>query len=157
MQVAIVAVGRVRDAALRDVCGSYARRIGRYLRLDLREVREAGRSERDAALARRQEHDAIQHALPRGARVFALTRRGQALTSAALADRLAQWQQDARDVALVIGGAHGLDARTLAGAEDRLSLSPLTLPHHLARLVLLEQLYRACTILRGEPYHKGRD
>jgi 23S rRNA (pseudouridine1915-N3)-methyltransferase len=71
-----------------------------------------------------------------------------------LARRLARWQARGQDVALVIGGADGLAPAVLERAAERLSLSRLTLPHRLARLVLVEQLYRAVTILRGEPYHK---
>lgn len=155
MEVSIIAVGRLRDAALRDTCARYVDRIGRYARVAVREVRAAGRREREAAHARRLEATALLQAVPRGARLIALTREGRTLTSDAFARLLDQWQQDARDVAVVIGGAHGLDAQVIAAAEDRLSLSPMTLPHELARVVLLEQLYRACTILRGEPYHKG--
>ncbi len=101
------------------------------------------------------EGQALRHAVPDGARTVALTRRGRRCSSEDFARRLGTWQREARDVALVIGGAHGLDAEVLETADDRLRLSSLTLPHDLARLVLLEQLYRACTILRGEPYHKG--
>jgi len=68
---------------------------------------------------------------------------------------LDRWQQDRRDPVFVVGGAHGLDQSVLDRADYTLSLSTFTLPHDLARIVLLEQLYRACSILRGEPYHKG--
>jgi 23S rRNA (pseudouridine1915-N3)-methyltransferase len=88
--------------------------------------------------------------------MFCLTRNGPSETSEAFADRLATWKTDGRDVALVVGGAFGLDDGLREEAEATLGLSPMTLPHELARAVLLEQLYRADTILRGEPYHKGR-
>jgi 23S rRNA (pseudouridine1915-N3)-methyltransferase len=74
-----------------------------------------------------------------------------------LARRLEAWMRDARPVALAIGGSRGLDPALVAAASDRWSLGPLTLPHELARVVVAEQLYRATTILRGEPYHKGAE
>jgi 23S rRNA (pseudouridine1915-N3)-methyltransferase len=155
MQIHVVAVGRVRDAALRTACDEYAARIRRYLKLDIREVREAGRRDRDAESGRRTEADALSAASPTGALRIALTRSGRQLDSEQMAHMLEGWQRDARDVVLMIGGAHGISTNLLAEADARLSLSTMTLPHELARLVLLEQLYRACTILRGEPYHKG--
>jgi 23S rRNA (pseudouridine1915-N3)-methyltransferase len=84
----------------------------------------------------------------------ALARQGTAWSSEELAQQVTRWQREARPVALTIGGSHGLSPEVLASA-DQWSLGPLTLPHELARVVVLEQLYRACTILRGEPYHKG--
>jgi 23S rRNA (pseudouridine1915-N3)-methyltransferase len=155
MRVRILAVGRMRHAALRAACDEYHERLGHYLSFAVREVREAGRPDRDADRARRTEGEALLREAADGARILALTREGEAVDSTGLARILAGWQRDARDVDLVLGGAHGLDAAVLDAAEQRLSLSHLTLPHDLARLVLLEQLYRACTILRGEPYHKG--
>lgn len=94
-------------------------------------------------------------ALPGGTRVVALTRAGRAESSPDFARRLAGWQRKAQDVAFVIGGACGLDRRVLERSEIHLSLSAMTLPHELARVILLEQLYRATTILAGTPYHKG--
>ncbi len=79
---------------------------------------------------------------------------GKGLSSEALAKELDQWRTAARTVALVIGGSHGIAADLVAAADLAWSLGPLTLPHELARVVVLEQVYRAWTILRGEPYHK---
>ncbi|MDH3456631.1 MAG: 23S rRNA (pseudouridine(1915)-N(3))-methyltransferase RlmH [Gemmatimonadota bacterium] len=155
MRLRVFAVGRLREPSIRDVCEDYTQRIQRYLSFEVREVREAGHSDRDAAEARRVEATALLRAVPSGHKVVALTRTGTALTSEEVAALLASWQREQRDVAIVVGGAHGLDRSVLDTADDSLSLSPMTLPHELARLVLFEQLYRACTILRGEPYHKG--
>jgi 23S rRNA (pseudouridine1915-N3)-methyltransferase len=156
MIVHVVAVGRVRDAALREACNAYAGRIGRYQRFELREVREAGRKERDAAAARRLEGRALLDAVPPGTHIVALSRGGDAKTSEELAGLVERWRELARNVAFVVGGAHGLDHAVLDRAHQRLALSDMTLPHELARLVLLEQLYRSMTILRGEPYYKGQ-
>lgn len=155
MVLHLVAVGRVRDVAFCAACDEYIGRIRRTQRFELKEVREAGRRARDAVTVLRLEGDALLEAIPHGARTFAVTREGRAYSSEQFARLIETWQQDARDVALIIGGAHGLDQRVLDKAEGTLSLSPLTLPHELARVVLTEQVYRALTILRGEPYHKG--
>ncbi len=155
MRLRVFVVGRLKDPSIRDACERYAERIRRYLSFEICEVREAGHSDRDAPHARRVEATALQRAVPPGNRVIALTRIGIALDSEALAERVATWQAEPRDVAIIVGGAHGLDRSIVDVADDTLSLSAMTLPHELARLVLFEQLYRACTILRGEPYHKG--
>jgi 23S rRNA (pseudouridine1915-N3)-methyltransferase len=155
MRIRIHAVGRVRDPALREVCERYVGRVRRYRHLDVREVRDSGRPDAEADEARRIEANAILKAVDASDRVVALTRTGRALTSRELARQLDRWQSEARDVGFVVGGAHGLGDAVLRRADFELSLSAFTLPHELARLVLLEQVYRACTILRGEPYHKG--
>ena len=85
---------------------------------------------------------------------MALDERGREMTSPELARRVGSWLEGGRDVALVVGGSDGLSEDVLARADERLSLSRLTLAHRLVRLVLVEQHYRAMTILRGEPYHK---
>jgi len=155
MVVHVIAVGRVRDAALAAACDDYVRRERRGLGIVVREVREAGRQAPTLAAARMVEGERLRAAVPPGARRVALTRGGRAVSSTEFAEVVRRWREDARDVAMLIGGAGGLPDDLLAACEARLSLSRLTLPHELARLVLCEQLYRAVTILRGEPYHKG--
>ncbi|HEX9633186.1 MAG TPA: 23S rRNA (pseudouridine(1915)-N(3))-methyltransferase RlmH [Gemmatimonadales bacterium] len=152
----VVAVGRVRDAALRAACDEYLRRIRRGARIDVREVPEAGRAGVTPAVTQRLEGERVRRATPGGALRVALTRVGRAQTSEQFARLVGRWRDGARDVAFLLGGAHGLSDGLVRDADVALSLSHLTLPHELARLVLLEQLYRAGTILRGEPYHKGR-
>jgi len=155
MIVHVAAVGRVRHAGLQAACDDYAGRARRYLKLEVHEVREAGRRAPDAVSTRRLEAERLAATLPTDARLVALTRTGVALTSRAFAERVEGWRADARDVAFLIGGAWGLDPDLIGRSEVQLRLGSFTLPHELARLVLLEQLYRAATILRGEPYHKG--
>jgi 23S rRNA (pseudouridine1915-N3)-methyltransferase len=150
----LVAVGRLKDAALRDACADYANRIRRYVKFRIIEVRHTRGRAHDPREIRRLEGTALLRALRPGMRVVALTRSGESDDSAAFARRVDAWQREARDVAFLVGGAGGIDDAVLQRAETRLSLSALTMPHELTRLVLLEQLYRACTILRGEPYHK---
>jgi 23S rRNA (pseudouridine1915-N3)-methyltransferase len=93
---------------------------------------------------------------PTHAAAVALTRKGRAMSSRTLAKWLSERALEARDVAFLLGGAYGLGPDVLNNVGHQLSLSSMTLPHEMARLVLVEQLYRAGTILRGEPYHKGR-
>jgi 23S rRNA (pseudouridine1915-N3)-methyltransferase len=156
MRLHLLAVGRLKDAAAREACLDYAKRVRRYQKLEIREAREAGKADRDAAHSRRVEGEALLRLLPPGARLFTLTRTGTEYSSEEFAAALGRWREAARDVALAIGGAHGIDEAVLRNSEGTISLSSMTFPHEFARLVLLEQLYRACTILRGEPYHKGR-
>lgn len=153
MRLLIVAVGKLRPA-LREVCDDYLRRLGRYIPVEEREVREAGRAG-SAARQRNEEGRRILEALPDTADVVLLDVGGVAWTSEALAAQVDEWRLAARDRAFVIGGAEGVSPDVAARATKRWSLGALTLPHELARVVVVEQLYRAGTILRGEPYHRG--
>lgn len=157
MKVRVVAVGRVRGV-LEPAVAEYEKRAGRYWRLEREEV-PAGAPGRKAAAAdrvREAEGERILGRIPPGWEVAALTRGGKPWDSLALAGWLEELGvRAAPGVAFVIGGAFGLHETVLARAGRRIALSGLTLPHEMARLVLAEQLYRAGTILRGEPYHKG--
>lgn len=104
--------------------------------------------------ARRREGDRILRALPASPWIVALDERGEPWTTSALAQRLSGWLQGAREVALLVGGSEGLDPRCLERAEERWSLSPLTLPHALVRVIVAEQLYRGFSILSHHPYHR---
>jgi 23S rRNA (pseudouridine1915-N3)-methyltransferase len=156
MALHVVAVGRLRDPAIRTACEGYLTRLRRQGGVTVREVAEAGRAGTTPAVARRIEAERLRAACPEGAILVALTRTGRARTSEQFAELAGRWREHPRDVALLLGGAWGLADPLVADADLTLSLSTMTLPHELARLVLLEQLYRAGTILRGEPYHKGR-
>jgi 23S rRNA (pseudouridine1915-N3)-methyltransferase len=146
----LVCVGHPK-APLAAGIDAYERRAARYWPLDVREVKE-GRA--DAADAVRRLEGGRLLAAADGARVVACTEDGEALDSRAFAAWCTQLHEGGRDVAFVIGGAHGLDDAVRAAAERRLRLAPFTMPHDLARLVLVEQLYRAGTLRRGAPYHK---
>ena len=142
-----------------DAIGEYERRAGRYWSLTTVEVRaeKAGKGKPDAQVRHAESQRLIEQVSP-GFEVVALTRDGAAWSSTRLARYLESLSVSAHPgAAFLIGGALGLDDDVLARADRRLSLSPLTLPHELARLVLAEQLYRAGTILRGEPYHKAME
>jgi 23S rRNA (pseudouridine1915-N3)-methyltransferase len=136
----VVAVGRLKDAALRAACDEYLGRLRHYTRVEEREVKDEAR---------------LLKAIPEDSRLVALSESGEQWTSGELARGTARWEQDGRDVSFAIGGAEALPQAVLARAEWVWSLSRLTLPHELARVILCEQLYRAYTIRRGEPYHRG--
>ena len=156
MLVRVLAVGKLRDGNIRAACEDYLARARRYFRVEVREVvsRRGGKTPRER---QRAEGTALLAALPQDGTLVAVTRGGRAESSDRFARRLSAWQTSGRDLSFLIGGAFGLDAALLERCDARLSLSPFTLPHELARLVLLEQLYRAGTILQGEPYHKGSE
>lgn len=153
MRLRILAVGRDRSGLYQPALEEYAKRIARYARVEVVEVPEA-RKHAGTPRAREEEAESLLSRLGARERLVALDERGKEHTSVELARRMAAWLEGGRDVALVIGGSDGLAEAVLQRAEERLSLSRLTLAHRLARLVLLEQLYRGFTILRGEPYHK---
>ena len=153
MDTHLVAVGKLRPY-YREACDDYLRRLSRYGPVVEREIREAGRAA-TPALRVKEESARLAAALPGRGSVVLLDRAGSPWSSEELARRLDRWRLDAAPVALVIGGAFGVDAALSRGAAFRWSLGALTLPHELARVVVLEQWYRAWTILRGEPYHKG--
>ncbi len=154
MDLALLAVGRLRPC-YREACDDYLRRLTRYVRLAEHEVREATRAPTQRA-QRADEAAALGQRLAPGATLVALAREGRPWTSVELAQQLERWLIDAHPLAFVIGGSNGLDPEFISRARVAWSLGPLTLPHELARVVVTEQLYRAFTILRGEPYHKGR-
>lgn len=153
MELLLLAVGKLRPA-FRTACDDYLRRIGRTLPVREREVREAGRAG-SVARQRTEEGERLVAAVPAGASVTLLDLDGRPWSSEQVAEQLDQWRQAARDHAMIIGGAVGVDGAVRARADSVWSLGPLTLPHELARLVVVEQLYRATTILQGTPYHKG--
>jgi len=154
MEITLLAVGRLRPA-YRAACDDYVRRIGRYVRFAEVEVREASRAPTLAA-QRDEEAGRLRARLPPGSTLVCLARDGSPWSSEELARRLGRWREEARPLAFAIGGSSGLGDALLGSAAARWSLGPATLPHELARVVVVEQVYRGFTILRGEPYHKGR-
>jgi 23S rRNA (pseudouridine1915-N3)-methyltransferase len=154
MDLVILAVGRLRPS-YREACDDYLRRLSRYAKVKEVEVREASRASTVEA-QREEEAGRLLARAPGGATVVALAREGSAWTSEELARRMEGWRMAARPLAFLIGGSRGLASGLLASAAARWSLGSLTLPHELARVIVTEQLYRAFTIIRGEPYHKGR-
>ena len=157
MRILVVAVGRVRGA-LEEAVAEYEGRARRYWKLDVIEVAAGVKGSASAPRERvlGVEGERILAKIPAELDVVALTRGGVDMGSRELATYLeGLGTRSAPGVAFVLGGAFGLGSTVLARAQRKLSLSALTLPHEMARLVLAEQLYRAGTIVRGEPYHKG--
>jgi 23S rRNA (pseudouridine1915-N3)-methyltransferase len=155
--IRLIAVGKVKGA-LEPAVGEYEARLVHYWKYEAVEV-DAGTGRGgspDPERVRAAEADRILARVPEGAELWAVTRDGASLTSASMAHLLGDRQlHGAPPLVLAIGGAFGFDPSVPARASRRLSLSAMTLPHEMARLVLVEQLYRAGTILRNEPYHKG--
>ena len=154
MRIVVAAVGKPRDAALAAAIREYESRATRYWPLEVHEVREEPARSASPDLIRQREAARLTAKLPAGAHVVACDPGGASMTSEEFAQWLQRRREQATNVAFVIGGALGLGEQLRGGGTMRLALAPWTLPHELARLVLAEQLYRAGTIVRGEPYHK---
>ncbi len=154
MKLLVVAVGlRVPDWA-RTAWDEYAKRFPHDLPLELKAVKTEARGSKALATVLAAERGRIEAAIPRGAHTVALDERGITLTTVALAQRLKTWQLAGDDVCLVIGGPDGLDSGFKQVAHERIRLSDLTLPHAFARVLLVEQLYRAWSINANHPYHR---
>jgi 23S rRNA (pseudouridine1915-N3)-methyltransferase len=154
MEITLLAVGKLRSF-YREACDEYLKRVQRYAPISEREIRESSRTG-TVAETNQDEAKAILDKLPPRATLVALSRIGTSWSSPDLAALMQRWMIDAKPLVFAIGGSTGLDELVLARAQHRWSLGPLTLPHELARVVVSEQIYRAFTIMRGEPYHKGR-
>ena len=152
MRLTILAVGRLKPGPMKDLADEYAKRIAGPLAT--REVEERRRL--PPAALKEREGALLLDALPPGALAVALDRGGTSLSSEEFAARLARWRDQGTDeLAFLIGGADGLADAVLAKARFRLALGAMTWPHLLARVMLLEQLYRAQQILAGHPYHRA--
>ena len=156
MKITVLGVG-APSSLLGTAIREYEERAGRYWKLETRVVDpEKASKNRPVEEVMAAEAQRLAESLPDRTEVLALTRKGKAFTSAGLAKYLQRLAvRGAEGATFVIGGAYGLDPAFLARADRRVTLSTMTLPHDLARLLLVEQLYRAGTIARGEPYHKG--
>jgi 23S rRNA (pseudouridine1915-N3)-methyltransferase len=153
MRLIVAVVGKPRNAGLAAAIREYETRAARYWPLEVHEVREERSGAQGAAAVR--DREGVRLAGRTGsARIVACSPGGRSLTSEEFTAWLQGEREGERDTAFVIGGAHGLSDEILRRSSMTLSLAPWTLPHELARLVLAEQLYRAGSILRGEPYHK---
>jgi 23S rRNA (pseudouridine1915-N3)-methyltransferase len=154
MRISLLVIGRPRHAGLADAIRDYETRAARYWPLDVIEVKEESGRGLTAATVKDREAERLLERLPTDAQLVVCDPGGSSMESPRFASWLHEQREQARSVAFMIGGAHGLGEAALSRAARRLSLAPWTLPHEVARLVLSEQLYRAGTIIRGEPYHK---
>jgi 23S rRNA (pseudouridine1915-N3)-methyltransferase len=157
LRITLISVGRIAELFIREACTVYEERIRRYAEFHstvVREERISARGKRDYIL--RQEGRRIREKIQSGALIVTLDERGVLLSSACFARRLEGWHQMGRkELDFIIGGPYGMEQGLKGEADFCLSLSKMTLAHGLAQMLLLEQIYRAFTILRGEPYHKS--
>ncbi len=154
MKLTLLSVGDKLPAWANTAVAEYLKRMPREARVELVEIKPEKRAGQSADSIKAIEATRLLDKLPAGARLVALDEHGREVTTRELADLMARWMAEGRDVALVIGGADGLAPALLDKAEAKLSLSRLTLPHALARVLLAEQLYRAISLLNNHPYHR---
>jgi 23S rRNA (pseudouridine1915-N3)-methyltransferase len=156
MKIQFICVGTRVPRWVQEGYGDYARRIPAECALQLVEIAPGRRGKgADTTRAVREEGDRMLRAIPRASRVVALDVGGRAWTTEQLSEQLAGWLGEGRDLCLLVGGPDGLAEECLKRAHQRWSLSLLTLPHALVRVVVAEQIYRAWSILRGHPYHRS--
>ena len=159
MTIHLICVGKLKERFYQEACAEYAKRLSAYCKLQIVELpeerlpKDPSPAQIQAALAR--EAAAIRGKLPPSASLVALCVEGRERSSEDFAQLLSTWEHSsAKHLAFVIGGSYGLDPGLKAEAWVRLSMSPMTFPHHLARVMLLEQVYRAFKINEGSDYHK---
>jgi len=158
MRIRLIAIGGRMPGWVQTAFDDYRQRLPRSVRFELVELPLGVRGSRgDPGKAIEAEGERVLRTLSDAERVIALDERGAAWTSRQLSSQLDRWQQQGRDIALVIGGPDGHAPAVSDRAEQQWSLSPLTLPHALVRVVVIEQLYRAAMLLAGHPYHRGDD
>ena len=154
MRITIVAVGKLKERYWQDAAAEYLKRLGPYASVDVVEVPDRDVT-RDESRALADEATAILRAIPDSSRVLLLDAGGATLSSDGLADHLsALMVGGVSHVTFIIGGAAGVDASVRDRAAERISLGSMTWPHQMVRVMLLEQVYRAFRIMRGEPYHR---
>jgi 23S rRNA (pseudouridine1915-N3)-methyltransferase len=155
VNIHLITVGTKMPAWVTTAYSEYAKRLPRECSLTLKEINAAQRTKNsNADKYKMEEARRLEAAIPWGARIIVLDERGQQWTTRQLSSNLEQWMQGGQDIALLVGGPDGLDKSLLQKARQKWSLSPLTLPHPMVRVVLAEQLYRAWSILQGHPYHR---
>ena len=150
----IVAVGQRVPSWAQTAWDDYAKRFPHEIKVELKAVKTEPRSSKTLETLYAAVRTRIEAAIPKGTRIVALDERGTNLTTVALAEKLKAWQLSGDDVALVIGGPDGIDPAFRNAAHERIRLSDMTLPHAFARVLLIEQLYRAWSINANHPYHR---
>jgi len=155
MKISIVAIGQRQPRWADEAVADFLKRFPADFAVSLRELKPEARDGRPPERIRAAESERLRAALPAGSVAIALDERGRDLTSTAFAEQLARWRDRGNAPAFVIGGPDGLTEDFRRGAQMQLRLSSMTLPHALARLMLVEQLYRGWSILSRHPYHRA--
>jgi len=151
LNIRLICVGKLKEKFYLEACREYEKRLGTLCRMEILQLEEE--PDRPGALAKEAER--IRAAIPQGSFVVAMCIEGRMLSSEGLAEKLQQLQnQGVSRLCVLIGSSRGLDEALKAQSGLRLSMSPMTFPHHLARVMVLEQIYRALSILSGSKYHK---
>jgi len=155
VQIHLIAVGHKMPKWVVDGYQEFSKRLPAECKLKLVEI-APGRRSKSAAVKRaiQDESSRMLAAIPKNAKVVALDERGKLWTTRQLAAQLEEWMSEGRDISLLVGGPDGLSDECRARAEQQWSLSPLTLPHAMVRVLLAEQLYRAWSVMKGHPYHR---
>ena len=159
MKITVIAVGKIKEKFYTEAIGEYAKRLGRYCRLEMVQVPDEKTpdkaSESEELQIKRREGEKILAQIKDGSYVIALAIEGKMLDSEELADKINQLGIGGQSqITFIIGGSLGLSQEVLKRADYLLSFSKMTFPHQLMRVVLLEQVYRSYRIIAGEPYHK---
>ena len=159
MNITVIAVGKMKETQMVKVLQEYAKRLGRYCKLDITEVPDVKAPEslslKEMEQVKKTEGEGIIKNIKDGTYVIALDIRGKMMSTEEFADKINQLGiQGFGKIAFIIGGSLGLSEEVLKRADLRLSFSPMTFPHQLMRIILLEQIYRAFKIISGETYHK---
>ncbi len=156
MRVTVVAVGKLKERFWADACAEYLKRLKAYAKVEIKEIADIDPAKAGGVGgARDKEGAAILAAIPEQSHAILLAIEGKERSSEGFSRRLDELALSGKsDMAFVIGGSYGVSDAVRARADETLSFGRITLPHNLARVVLLEQVYRACKISRGEPYHK---
>ena len=155
MKITIVAVGNKMPKWVEEGANTFIKRFPNDMPVSFKEIAPQKRGKNaDIARITAQEGEAMMAAVGTGQRIVTLEVLGKPWTTQQLANQLDSWKMDGRDVALLIGGPEGLAPQCTAAAEQRWSLSPLTLPHPLVRIIVAESLYRAWSVTQNHPYHR---
>lgn len=155
MKISLVTIGQKLPDWANVACEDYLKRFPPDWRVEVKALKAEPREGKPVPVIMQLEAARMEAAIERGTRRVILDERGTRLTSVALAERTEAWLNDGRDVALVIGGADGIDPAFKQTADEAIRLSDMTLPHALARVLLLEQLYRAWSLRHNHPYHRA--
>jgi 23S rRNA (pseudouridine1915-N3)-methyltransferase len=157
LKINILAIGSIKESYIKLGIEEYQKRLSRFVELTILELPETPvktPNKEDIKKALQVDGVHLKKVIPQGAYVIILDRQGQSFNNETLAKRIDVLQQKNSQLVLIIGGSHGVDESIVALAKEKWSFSALTFPHQLFRLLLLEQLYRSMTILKGHPYHK---